>query len=322
MDYIEKARRVIALEAAEIAQLAGRVDGRFVLAVECIQGAIGVGGKVVVLGVGKSGHIGEKIAATLTSTGTRAVVLNALNALHGDIGVVADGDVILALSASGETGELLNIFQALRRMRVQIVGMTGRMDSALARESDIVLDAAVSREACPLGLAPTSSTTAMLVLGDALAMVLLEARGFSESDFARFHPGGRLGALLQRVDQIMRSGDRMATVSPEMPVRDVLRVMSGCRAGVAVAIQADGSLAGIMTHSDFSRHFQRDPAIGDSPVSQFLTRSPITIRRDKLAVDVLQIIQQYRIDDVLVLDEEEKPCGVVDSQDLALHRLL
>src|SRR5579862_3497676 len=245
MDYLEKARRVIALEVAEVQRLLERLNGSFVEAVEAIRSCVESRGKVVVLGVGKSGHIGEKIAATLTSTGSPAVVLNSLNALHGDLGVVADGDVILALSSSGETDELVNILPALSRFAVRIISMTGNAKSFLAQNCHIHLDVNVEQEACPLNLAPTSSTTVMLVLGDALAMVLLEARGFQKEDFARFHPGGRLGrTLLLKVSQIMRSTEQTPIVRPAMPVREVLREMTLRRAGAAVAVDDDGRLAG------------------------------------------------------------------------------
>ncbi len=323
IDYLEKARRVIGLEVSELQRLQTRLDDSFAQAVEIIRHAVENRGKVVVCGVGKSGHIGEKIAATLTSTGSPAVVLNSLNALHGDLGVVADGDVILALSASGETDELVNILPALARFAVKIIAMTGNPASMLGQNSHVVLDVNVEQEACPLNLAPTSSTTVMLVLGDALAMVLLESRGFTKDDFARFHPGGRLGrTLLMRVGDIMRTREQMAVVSPAQPVREVLHEMTTRRAGAAVAIEADGQLAGIFTHSDFARYFQLNPAIGDLEVGQFLTRSPITVAEEKLAVEVLHIVEKHRIDDVVVLDARGCPVGIVDSQDLARFRVV
>ncbi len=323
MDYLEKARRVIALELAEVQRLGARLDGSFAEAVETIRRSVESRGKVVVVGVGKSGHIGEKIAATLTSTGSPAVVLNSLNALHGDLGVVADGDVVLALSASGETEELINILPALQRFDVRIVALTGNAKSFLAQNSHVHLDVSVEQEACPLNLAPTSSTTVMLVLGDALAMVLLEARGFKKEDFARFHPGGRLGrTLLLKVSQIMRGAEQMAVVRPATIVREVLQEMSRRRAGAAVAVDDEGKLAGIFTHGDFARHFQKDPALGDTPVGQFLTRNPVTIHGDRLAAEVLHILETHRIDDLVVLDESNAPIGVVDSQDLARFKLI
>ena len=200
MDYLEKARRVLQIEIAELQRLADRLDERFEKAVRLLLETVQAGRKIIVIGVGKSGQIGEKIAATLTSTGSPAFVLNPVNALHGDLGIVSDGDVIIAASYSGETAELLNILPALKRFNVRMICLTGDSGSTLARQSEIVLDCSVQKEACPLNLAPTSSTTVMLALGDALSMVLLEVRGFGEDDFLKFHPGGRLGRhLLQRV---------------------------------------------------------------------------------------------------------------------------
>jgi len=323
MDYLEKARRVIALEMAEVQRLLERLDASFGEAVEAIRRCVENRGKVVVVGVGKSGHIGEKIAATLTSTGSPAVVLNSLNALHGDLGVVADGDVILALSSSGETDEIANILPALSRFDVRIIAMTGNPKSFLAQNCHIHLDANVAQEACPLNLAPTSSTTVMLVLGDALAMVLLEARGFRKEDFARFHPGGRLGrTLLLKVEQIMRGAEQMAVVPPAATIREVLLKMADVRAGLAVAVDESGALAGIFTHGDFGRHFRQHPDLLERPIGEFMTRRPVTIRADKLAVEVLHLIEQHRIDDLVVVDEGNRPIGVVDSQDLARYRLI
>ena len=279
MNYLEKARRVIAVELAAVQQLHGRIDETFTRAIEVLLPCVENRGKIVVCGVGKSGHIGEKIAATLTSTGSPAVVLDSLNALHGDLGVVADGDVIIALSYSGETDELLNILPALARFDVRIISMTGNPQSILAQNSHVHFDVSVEQEACPLNLAPTSSTTAMLVLGDALAMVLLEARGFTKDDFARFHPGGRLGrTLLLKVRDIMRGADQMAVVEPERLVREVLHEMTSRRAGAAVVVDAEGKLAGIFTHGDFARHYQKNPRVGETPVGEIFTVNPITVQ--------------------------------------------
>ena len=238
MDYLSRARKVVEIELAEVRTVAARLDAGFEKAVDLIKSAVESRGKVVVLGVGKSGHVGEKIAATLTSTGSPAVVLNSLNALHGDLGVVSDGDVVLAFSYSGETDELINILPALARFNIRKIAITGAVNSTLATACDVVLDVRVSQEACPLNLAPTSSTTAMLVIGDALAMVLLEARGFNKEDFARYHPAGRLGrALLLKVHQIMRGEDQLAKVSPDTPIVDVIKRMTTLRAGAAVVVE-------------------------------------------------------------------------------------
>src|SRR6201984_2377595 len=240
MDYLEKAGRVLDIEIFELQRLRDRLGENFSRAVELIRETVDARGKVVVLGVGKSGHIGAKIAATLSSTGSPAVVLDSSNALHGDLGMVADGDVVLALSASGETEELLRILPAIARFQVQIIAICGKSDSTLAQNAHIVLPFEIDQEACPLNLAPTSSTTVMLALGDALAMVLLETRGFDEKDFAKFHPGGRLGrVLLQKVSDIMRGEPRMAIVSTDTSVRDVLKAMTSVRAGAAVVTDED-----------------------------------------------------------------------------------
>lgn len=326
MDFVEKARRVFEIELAEVRRVGDRLDDSFRLAVETILQSLQSRGKIVVVGVGKSGHIGEKIAATLTSTGSPAVVLNSLNALHGDLGVIADGDVILALSFSGETEELLRILPALTRFDVKIVSITGNPASTLATHSDVHLDASIEEEACPLGLAPTSSTTATLVLGDALAMVLLEARNFKKEDFARYHPGGSLGrSLLLKVTEIMRTGEQLALLPPEASVREVLKKMAQARAGAAVLVHPNGSLAGIFTHGDFGRYFEKVPDLLERPVGEFMTASPVTVAAGKLAVEVLRVMEKHAVDDLIVVETQNGcpvPVGLVDSQDLAKFRLV
>ena len=323
MDFLSRARKVVEIELAEVQAVAGRLNSGFEKAVHLIKSAVENRGKVVVVGVGKSGHIGEKIAATLNSTGSPAVVLNSLNALHGDLGVVSDGDVVLALSYSGETDELINILPALARFDVKKIAITGAVGSTLAKASDAVLDVRVTQEACPLNLAPTSSTTAMLVLGDALAMVLLEARGFDKEDFARYHPAGRLGrALLLRVHQIMRGEDQLAKAFPETPIVEVIKSMTSRRAGAAVVVNAQGCLEGIFTHGDFARYFPNTPDIGTRAVGDFMTSNPVTISDDQLAAEVLRVLQMHRIDDIIVVDGAQHPIGIVDSQDLSRLKIL
>ena len=313
------------MEADELCRLHDRLDGpAFIRAVQLLLRCLENQRKIVVIGVGKSGHIGEKIAATLTSTGSPAVVLNSLNALHGDLGVVADGDAVLALSASGETDELLNLLPALLRFDIALIALTGRADSTLAQSSHACLDVSVTQEACPLNLAPTSSTTVMLALGDALAMVLLEARGFDKDDFARFHPGGRLGrALLLKVRQVMRPREEIALVAPTQSIGDVLGEIARHRAGAAVVVDGAGRLAGIFTHGDFARHFQHDPAgLGERRVGEFMTRAPVSIGGDRLAVEILALLENKRIDDLVVVDDDGRPIGLVDTQDLTRLKLL
>src|SRR3954452_5783119 len=323
MDYLEKARRVLDIETFELQRLRERLDENFSRAVTLIKDCVEARGKVVVLGVGKSGHIGRKIASTLTSTGSPSVVLDSLDALHGDLGMVADGDVVLAFSASGETEELLRVLPAIARFQVQIVAVCGDMNSSLAQNADVVLDVNIEQEACPLNLAPTSSTTVMLALGDALAMVLLEARGFQKEDFARFHPAGMIGrSLLMRVHQVMRPREAVAVVAVDTIVRDVLKAMTAVRAGAAVVIDPNQELVGIFTHGDFVRHFQSDPRVGDRLVADLMTLKPVTVHKDKLAVEVLNLLERHRIDDLVVVDERQVPVGIVDSQDLTRLKLL
>ncbi|MEM0970718.1 MAG: KpsF/GutQ family sugar-phosphate isomerase, partial [Verrucomicrobiota bacterium] len=257
MDYLERGRRVFEVEIQELERLSAGLGDSFSAAVSDLAECREAGHKIITLGIGKCSHIADKIAATMTSTGTPAVALNSMNALHGDLGIVQSGDVVLALSFSGETEELLNLLSALKRFDVRLIAITGNGDSSLARHADVVLDLLVEREACPLELAPTSSTTCMLVLGDALAMVLLEEAGFGSEDFARYHPAGTLGRkLLLRVSEIMRKREGVAVVAPEVNVPDVLEAMTRQRSGAAIVEGADGRLAGIFTHGDFVRSFR------------------------------------------------------------------
>jgi arabinose-5-phosphate isomerase len=323
MDYLDKAARVLDIEILELQRLRGRLGQNFSDAIELLRQAVDARGKIVVLGVGKSGHIGSKIAATLTSTGSLAVVLDSLNALHGDLGMVADGDVVLALSASGETEELLRILPAIGRFQVKIIAICGDAGSTLAQNAHVVLDVNVEQEACPLNLAPTSSTTVMLALGDALAMVLLEARGFQKEDFAKFHPAGMVGrSLLMRVHQIMRPREALALVQSDTRIRDVLKAMSAVRAGAAVVADEEGKLLGIFTHGDFARYFQTDPKVGERLVADLMTLNPVSVHKDKLAVEVLNLLERHRIDDLVVVDDANAPVGIVDSQDLTRLKLL
>jgi arabinose-5-phosphate isomerase len=323
MDYLEKGKRVLEIEISELNRVREALGNDFSRAVELIKHAVDHRGKVVVVGVGKSGQIGAKIASTLTSTGSPAVVLDSLNALHGDLGMISDGDVILALSASGETEELLRILPAIARFDVDIIALCGNRGSALAQNADLVVEFQINQEACPLNLAPTSSTTVMLALGDALAMVLLEARGFNKEDFARFHPAGMVGrSLLMRVHQVMRPREAMALVATDSVVRDVLKTMTGLRAGAAVVVDGNEQLVGIFTHGDFVRHFQSDPRVGERVIADLMTLRPVTVHKDKLAVEVLNLLERHRIDDLVVVDDNNAPVGIVDSQDLSRLKLL
>lgn len=323
MDHLATARFVIETEIEGLNRMAASLDARFVQAISIFQQTLDQRGKIVVIGVGKSGNIGLKIAATLNSTGATSVVLDSQNALHGDLGLLSDGDAVLALSYSGETRELIDLLPFIKRFDVSLVSLTGNPHSTLARMSEVVLDTSVAREACPLNLAPTSSSTAMLAMGDALAMVLLEARGFTEEDFARFHPGGSLGrALLTRVSDIMRIDSELPKVGEDADVFAALDAMNRARAGACVILDESGNLAGIFTHGDFARSFRADPLLGEKPVARLMTRKPITVRSDALAVEVLRTIGQNRIDDIVVLDGNNKPVGLIDTQDLARLKIV
>ncbi len=323
MDFEEKARAVIGMEAESLRAMAARIGPGFGEAVRVIQESLENRGKVVVVGVGKSGNVGHKIAATLNSTGATAVVLNSQNALHGDLGLLSDGDVVLALSHSGETDELLGLMPFLRSFDVKVIAFCGRADSSLSRSADVSLDTSVDREACPLNLAPTSSSTAMMVMGDALAMVLLEARGFSEKDFARYHPGGSLGrALLLKVGDVMRREERMPTVPVSARVIDAVAEMNRSRAGACLILGEGGKLAGIFTHGDFARGYEKDPALGALPVADMMTRNPISLTEDSLAVEAVKKVGEKRIDDIVVVDSDGRPVGLIDAQDLARLRLV
>ena len=323
MTWIDQARRIIELEVDELGRLSGRIGESFTLAVETLLACLDARRKIVVCGVGKSGSIGRKFTATLNSTGATSVNLNAQDALHGDLGVLDEGDVVVLLSYSGETQEILDLLPHLRRVDARLIAITGNTASALAKNSDVVLDVHVEREACPLNLAPTSSTTAMLVLCDALAMVLLEARGLNHDDFAKYHPNGALGrALLTKVSDVMRSGGALATITPQTTVDDALKAMTRVRSGAAVVIDSDGKLAGVFTHGDFVRAFQKDALIADQPVENFMTRKPVSISADKLATEVLAALEKHRVDDIVVVNDQGRPVGLVDTQDLTRMKLV
>jgi arabinose-5-phosphate isomerase len=323
MNYSDKARHVIRLEIDELERLHARVGASFGCAIDLLLRCLEGRGKIVVCGVGKSGNIGRKLAATLNSTGATTVCLDVGDALHGDLGVIDPGDLAILLSYSGETSEIVDLIPHLKRLNLPIIAITGAAHSTLARHAECVLDVEVSKEACPLNLAPTSSTTNMLVLGDALAMVLLEARGFKADDFARLHPGGSLGrALLTKVSDVMRQGEQLALIQPETTVSNALHAMTRARSGAAVVAHPDGTLAGVFTHGDFVRAFQRDHAIAEQPVAAFMTPRPVSIQADKLAVEVLATLQTNRVDDVVVVNQQGQPVGLVDTQDLTRLRLV
>jgi arabinose-5-phosphate isomerase len=317
MDHLRRAREVFDIELAALKAVRQHLDGRFDAAVNTIVETLAQRGKVVVVGVGKSGNVGQKIAATLTSTGSTSVFMHSVDALHGDLGVVTDGDVILALSYSGESDELLNLMPALKRFSVKIISMTGAVKSALARHSDVVLSVRVPKEACPFNLAPTASTTAMMVLGDALAMAVLQARGFKEKDYARHHPSGAIGrALLLKVGNIMRTGDRNAVAAAELTVKEALLIMTRAKSGSVSVVNKRGKLVGVFTDGDLRRHMAEGDDMLSKVLKQVMTPNPVCIREEALAVEALKIFNQRNIDDLIVVNARHEPVGLVDSQDL------
>jgi arabinose-5-phosphate isomerase len=323
VSHLAQARKVFNIELAALKAVRGQLDGAFSAAVDLLVEALRRRGKLVVVGIGKSGNIGHKIAATLTSTGSTSVVLNSVDALHGDLGIVNDGDVILALSYSGESEELLNLLPALKRFSVKIVAMTGAPKSSLARYSDLVLNVRVPREACPFNLAPTASTTAMLVMGDALAMAVLEARGFKKQDFARLHPSGAIGrAMLVRVGDIMRTGERNAVADQNVTVKEALVVMTRAKSGSLSVVNGQGKLIGVFTDGDFRRHIALDNDLLAKPLKVVMTRNPIHVRADALSVEALKIFDERNIDDLIVVNRKHEPVGLVDSQDLPKLKLM
>ena len=280
-------------------------------------------GRTIVMGMGKSGHVGRKIAATLASTGTPSFFVHPAEASHGDLGMVTAGDVVLAISNSGESDELAALLPALRRLSVTLVAMTGKPQSALARHADIVLSSAVDQEACPLNLAPTASTTAQMALGDALAVALLDARGFVEADFARSHPGGSLGRkLLMHVRDLMRSGDALPLVAPTASMSQMLREMSAKGLGFTAVADADGQVLGIFTDGDLRRLIERGVDLLPLTAQEVMHRSPRLVREDALAVDAAGLMEQHRITSVIVVDEAGRITGALNSNDLMRAKVI
>jgi arabinose-5-phosphate isomerase len=314
---------VFDIELAALQAVRAQLDPAFDRAVELMVDTLRQRGKIVVVGIGKSGNIGRKIAATLTSTGSTSVVLDSVDALHGDLGIVNDGDLVLMLSYSGESEELVNLLPSLKRFAVKIVALTGGPRSTVARNSDVVLNVKVPKEACPFNLAPTASTTAMLAMGDALAMAVLQARGFKEKDFARHHPAGAIGrTLLFQVRDIMRTGGRNSIARETMTVKEALLVMTRAKAGSVSVVNARGKLVGVFTDGDLRRHMAGDDRVLARPLADVMTRHPVCVREDALAMEALKIFNERAIDDLIVVNAKGEPVGLVDTQDLPKLKLM
>jgi arabinose-5-phosphate isomerase len=311
---LETARKVLEIEARALSDLVARLDESFMHAVDLLMACRG---RVVVTGMGKSGLVGQKISATLSSTGTPSFFLHPAEALHGDLGRLVRHDVLLALSYSGETEELLRLLDTVKRLDIPLISLTGSLSSTLAQASDVLIDMSIRQEACPLGLAPTASTTAMLAMGDALAMAVLEKRGFTEEDYAALHPGGGLGVRLRRVENIMHTGEQAPAVTPETGLPDVIYEMSRKGLGHAAVVEADRRLLGIISDGDLRRVLQREGSHALSLTAQdCMTRLPVTIHRKELATKALSLMEGRKITSLLVVDAEGKLEGAVHIHDL------
>jgi arabinose-5-phosphate isomerase len=311
---LDTARRVLEIEAKTLSELVDRLDQSFVRAVEILYACRG---RVVVTGMGKSGLIGQKISATLSSTGTPSFFLHPSEALHGDLGRLVRQDVLVALSYSGETVELLRLLETVKRLAIPLISLTGNLISTLAQASDAVIDVGIRQEACPLGLAPTASTTAMLAMGDALAMALLEKRGFDEADYAALHPGGDLGVKLRRVESVMHTGDQIPRVGLQTPMPDVIYEMSKKGLGHTAVIGESDRLLGIISDGDLRRLFQREGNRAlDLEAADAMTRNPVTIGRQELATKALNFMEARKITSLLVVDAQGRLEGVVHIHDL------
>jgi arabinose-5-phosphate isomerase len=317
---LQLARETLDIEAAALLQAKNRLDDRFVKAVDLV---LGVQGRVVVTGMGKSGHIGNKIAATLASTGTPAMFVHPGEASHGDLGMIQAIDVVLAISNSGESDELVAILPVLKRLGVPLLAMTGGLTSSLARHADIVLDCSVDKEACPLNLAPTASTTVQLAMGDALAVALLDARGFKPEDFARSHPGGALGRrLLTHVADVMRQGDAVPRVGPDAEFTALMREMSSKGLGATSVTDADGRVLGVFTDGDLRRLIEKGADLRSLKALDVMHANPHTIRVGALAVEAAEMMEQRRITSILVVDDAGLLCGALNTNDLMRAKVI
>lgn len=323
MTHLARARQVFEIEIAALKAVRSALDAAFERSVELAVQTLRERAKLVVVGVGKSGIIGRKIAATLTSTGSTSVVLHSVDALHGDLGIVCDGDLILALSYSGESDELVKLLPSLKRFSVKIVAFTAAPQSTLGQYSDVVLNVKVPREACPFNLAPTASSTAMLAMGDAFAMAVLQARGFKQRDFARFHPSGAIGrAMLLKAGEIMRTESRNAVAKEDVTVKEALWVMTRAKSGSVSVVNAKGILVGVFTDGDLRRQMTGGDHVLAQPLKKVMTRNPICVREDALAVEALKIFNERNIDDLIVVNAKKQPVGLIDSQDLPKVKLM
>ena len=320
---IERAQQVIDIEIEGLQAVRNHLNGDFEQLVERCVSKLNLGGKIVITGIGKSGYIGKKIAATLSRIGAPSVFMHPVEARHGDLGIMQENDIMLAFSYSGETDELLAIMSPARRLGIIIVAITGDRNSRLAQLSDFCVETKVPQEACPFNLAPTTSTTAQLALGDALALVLLQVRGFTKEDYGRLHPGGAIGrAVTLMVGDIMRGEDRLALVNPENTVKDALCRMTNKRCGAAIVVDAEQRLLGVFTDGDFRRQVEKDIGVLERRIGDVMTVNPFWVKKDQLAVEVLRGVEKRKINAIIVLEDNNRVCGLVDVQDLPSFKLM
>lgn len=314
VNVLKRAREVLDIESGAIRELKPRLGKNFEDALKLI---IKTKGRVVVSGMGKTGIIAQKFSATLASTGTPSLFLHTAEAIHGDLGKVTSEDAVIVISNSGETEEMKQLLPLLKKIGCKVIALTGNLKSVLAKYSDIVLDVSVKREACPLGLAPTASTTATLAMADAISVCLLELKGFKEKDFAFFHPGGTLGRrLILKVEDIMRRGQSNPVVSEEKKVSEVLLEITRARSGSAVVVDKRGKLKGIFTDGDLRRHLETDERLPQRKIKEVMTKNPAVVHKEMLAAQALRILQEKKIDELPVVDDKMRPIGLLDVQDL------
>jgi len=323
MDYLPQARQVLDIESKGIQSIADQLDERFNQFISICLKALKNKNKLVLSGIGKSGQIAQKMASTLSSTGSRAVFIHPVEAMHGDLGMMYDDDVFIGLSYSGETDELLKVIPAVKRLGLEVLSLTGNVDSSLGKSSSISLPCKIDSEACPFNLAPTTTTTAMLALGDAIAMVLMDIHEFKINDYGKLHPSGAIGrAITLTVDDLMRTGDRVAVIEPDTLVQEAVLAMCKSKGGMSIVSNNDKDLLGIFTTGDLKRGIAKDLDFLKRKVSEVMVENPTKLNKSQMAVDILDILREKNINAIPVVDQDDKVCGVIDIQDLPKFKVM
>ncbi len=323
MSYLKYAKEILNIEKAGISSISDQLNESFDNAINAINESLCKKGKVVVVGIGKNWHIGNKIAATFNSTGTLSAVMHPIEAMHGDFGMLADNDIVIAISYSGESEEMIALLTPVKRRNIPIIALTSNHNSSLGKNSNIIINTSIPKEACPFNLAPTTSTTATLALGDALAMVILKEKGFKLEDYARRHPGGAIGrTLILRVEDIMRTDDRFACIEGHKSIREAIIEMTNKKSGSVAVLNEDKKLIGILTDGDLRRHLIEKPNLIELSVDQIMTKNPITLKTDMLAADVIRLYENHDVDDLIVVDDIGIAIGSVDIQDMPKLKII